>query len=97
MTLDELIERLQEIREDIGSDVPVRGVQQPNYPLLAQIEALTTIYRGGTTEVFIALADARDYGTRDHYADDFISLDPFCDDCGGFDGDCCCEREGVNA
>ena len=72
MNLDELIERLQEIREDYGNgEIPIRGVQQPNYPLLSQIEAITVFEseQGMAKEIFIGLAEARDYGNSLHYAD----------------------------
>lgn len=74
MTLDELIERLEEIRDEVGGDVSVRGVHQPHYPLLSQIEAITTVEEDGEHEVFIGLADAREYGCSEHYADDFVTL-----------------------
>lgn len=88
MTLNELIERLEDLRDEIGGDSPVRGVQQPTYPLLAQIEAITAIYEGDKVEAFIALAEPKAYGTRDHYADDVICLDEFCDQCGCYECDC---------
>jgi hypothetical protein len=90
MTLDELIERLQEFRDDIGFDVPVRGVQQPHYPLLAQLSAVSAIYKNDKVEVFIGLAEPKAYGTQDHYADDLISLDDVCMNCGDATGDCSC-------
>lgn len=75
MTLDELIERLEDIREEIGNgDVPVRGVQQPNYPLLARICAVTVVEEDGKQEMFIGLAEPREYGCSEHYADDFVTL-----------------------
>lgn len=74
MTLDELIDRLQEIRDEHG-DVEVRGVFQPNYPLLADISAVTTIIEDGEIEVFIGLADGREYGDSRHYEDDEVNRD----------------------
>lgn len=97
MMLDELIERLQEFRDEIGSDVPVRGVQQPHSPLLAQLSAVTTIYAKGKVEVFIGLAEPKAYGTRDHYSDDIVSLDDACQNCGDFSDECSCEWSEVNA
>ena len=76
MNLDEMIERLEEIREEVGGDFPVRGAFQPNYVLLADIEAITTV-QGNSDEqgVFIALADGRSYGSKHHYDDDFVTVD----------------------
>jgi hypothetical protein len=81
MTLDELIERLEEIRDEVGGDATVRGVLQPNYPLIARIDAITTIIDSGKEDgVFIGLAEAREYGCSEHYADDFVSIDQDDDD-----------------
>ena len=43
MNLDEMIERLEEIREEVGGDFPVRGAFQPNYVLLSDVDAITTV------------------------------------------------------
>ena len=67
MTISELIEELKRIEEDHG-DIPVRGVFQPDYPLLAEIDTVTTVIEESGTEVFIGLDSGRDYGTREHYA-----------------------------
>lgn len=76
MTLNELIERLEEIRDEVGGGTTVRGVFQPNYPLIARIDAVTTITDSGKADgVFIGLAEAKEYGCSDHYADDFVSLE----------------------
>jgi hypothetical protein len=75
MTLDQLIDRLSDIREEIGGDAPVRGVQQPSYPLLGQIEAITTVQTGDESEVFIGLAEPKAYGSHYHYEDDFVDAE----------------------
>jgi len=80
MTLDELIDRLSDIREDIGGDTPVRGAQQPSYPLLAFIEAITVVQTGYASEVFIGLAEPKAYGSSMHYSDDFVDADDEGDD-----------------
>jgi hypothetical protein len=72
MTLDELIQRLEDIREEVGGEVSVRGVQQPDWPLLGQIQAITTVQTGDLSEVFIGLAEPKDYGSQLHYEDDFV-------------------------
>jgi hypothetical protein len=75
MTLDELIMRLEDIREEVGGEVSVRGVQQPSYPLLSRIDAITTVQSGEKSEVFIGLAEAKDYGSQLHYEDDFVDAE----------------------
>lgn len=80
MTLDELIDRLTEIRDEVGGDFPVRGAFQPNYVLLADIDAISTITESGDADgVFIALADGRDYGSAIHYSDEVV-YSTICDD-----------------
>ena len=75
MNLDEMIERLEEIREEVGGDFPVRGAFQPNYVLLANIDAITTVTESGDENgVFISLSDGKDYGTSQHYEDDFVTF-----------------------
>lgn len=75
MTLDELIERLEDIREEVGGEFPVRGAFQPNYVLLAEVEAVTTVTDSGDEDgVFICLGDGHEYGSREHYTDDFVTI-----------------------
>lgn len=75
MTLDEMIDRLTEIREEVGGEFPVRGAFQPNYVLLSEVDAITTITDSGDEDgVFIALSDSHEYGSSEHYSDDFITL-----------------------
>jgi hypothetical protein len=76
MSLDELIQRLEDIRDEVGGNYPVRGAFQPNYVLLADIEAITTVETDSDAKgVFIALGDGRMYGNSHHYEDDFVYLD----------------------
>lgn len=42
MTLGELIERLEELRDDVGDDAEVRLMTQPNWPFENSIRGLTT-------------------------------------------------------
>jgi hypothetical protein len=75
VSLDELIERLEEIREEVGGDFPIRGAFQPNYVLLSDVDAITTVTDSGDENgVFICLGDGHEYGSKEHYADDFITL-----------------------
>jgi hypothetical protein len=75
MTLDELIDRLTEIREEVGGEFLVRGAFQPSRVLLAEIDTVSTIMGAGDGNgVFIGLGDARDYGSDDHYSDDVIDI-----------------------
>jgi hypothetical protein len=75
MTLDELIERLEDIREEVGGGLPVRGAFQPNYVLLADVLAVTAVVESGDEDgLFIALGDGREYGSQEHYADEVIVL-----------------------
>lgn len=84
MTLDELIERLTDIRDDyeISGDTPVRGAFQPSYPLLARIEAITTVIEkdGDKAGIYIALGDGNNYGSRDLWDDDLIEREDDEDD-----------------
>jgi hypothetical protein len=70
MNISELIDRLQDIQEQLGEEVEVRGVFQPNYPLLASLITVTTITKDGQSEVFLGLGDGTDYGSDNHYLDD---------------------------
>lgn len=74
MTLDELIERLEDLRDSYGisGDSLVSGAFQPNYPLTARISAITAIEGEDDVAVYIALDDAREYGTRSMWDDDVI-------------------------
>ncbi len=75
LTLDELIQRLEDIRDEVGGDFPVRGAFQPNYVLLSDVDAITTVTDSGDENgVFICLSDGKDYGSRQHYEDDFITI-----------------------
>lgn len=75
-TLDELIYRLEEIREELTGSTIVRGAFQSNYPLVADIEAITTLvtWDEGKSGVYLALGSATKYGTSEMWADDFVSL-----------------------
>jgi hypothetical protein len=80
MTLQELIDRLEDLREEIGGDAKVRGVLQPNYPLIARIDAITAIVDSDDKDgVFIGLGEAREYGSSIHYSDDIVSAEEFAD------------------
>jgi hypothetical protein len=78
MTLDELIERLTDLRdvEGIPGHMEVRIAQQPGYPLLGDLEAITTVVEseadGDGTEatVYLASGNAKDYGSRSMWDDD---------------------------
>jgi hypothetical protein len=66
MTLGELIERLEELRDDVGADAEVRLMTQPNWPFENSIRGVTTadeilaadIDDGETTDVEISDEDA---------------------------------------
>ena len=74
MTLNELIERLESLRDDYGvdGDSDVRGAFQPNYPLVARIDAITTINGDDEVTIYIALADAREYGSEKLWEDCWV-------------------------
>jgi hypothetical protein len=75
MTLNELIERLEELRDDleISGNSPIKGAFQPNYPLTASVHAVTTLIdEEGNARIFIALGDAHDYGARTLWEDDIV-------------------------
>ena len=75
MTLNELIERLEELRDDleISGRTSVRGAFQPNYPLIAEVHAITTLVdEEGNARIFIALGDGDDYGARTLWEDDIV-------------------------
>lgn len=77
MTLNELIERLEEIREEVSGNTLIRGAFQPNYPLIAGVEAITTYVSEDADEtgVYIALGDAREYGSSDLWNDELVYRD----------------------
>ena len=77
MTLDELIEELEEMRDNFGGETLVRGVFQPNYPLIAQIETVTMFDFAESDErgVYIGLADGKNYGTELHYEGGVVTDD----------------------
>jgi hypothetical protein len=79
MTLDELIERLTDLRdsEGIPGHTEVRVAQQPSYPLLGDLDAVTTVVESepGDSEateatVYLASGNASDYGSRSLWDDD---------------------------
>jgi len=80
MNISELIDRLQDIQEQLGEEVYVRGVFQPNYPLLANLETVTTITKDGKSEVFLGLGNGTDYGSDNHYLDDLLDEEDYEDE-----------------
>ena len=78
MTLNELIERLVDIRDDYEVDgyAQVTGAFQQNYPLLADVEAVTTIIDAfdGSTRIYLALGGAESYGSGKEWDDEVIDL-----------------------
>ena len=79
MTLDELIERLTDLRDDqeISGDTEIRGAFQPNYPLVAAVHAITTIVSDDEKEagIYFALGDATTYGSEAMWDDDIVYRD----------------------
>jgi len=77
MTLNELIERLEEIRDEASGDIQILGAFQPNYPLVADVAAVTTFLSEDADEsgVYIALADARNYGSSAMWDDEVVYRD----------------------
>lgn len=73
MTLTELIEKLSEIEEFYG-DIEVRAAFQPNYPLVTDIQELTTVIEDDEPTLFIALGDGEDYGTKRMWDGDVVTL-----------------------
>ena len=93
MTLKELIRRLEELRDDYEMDgnTPIAGVFQQNYPLVANIEAITTIIESDdTATIYLALGGGNSYGTGHEWRDDVVDLSAYFDCPNGFDNDCCC-------
>jgi hypothetical protein len=84
MTLSELIERLEEIRDDydVSGDTPIRGAFQPSYPLIAGIAAITTVIDDDADNagIYIALGDGCNYGSRDLWNDELVEREDDEDD-----------------
>jgi len=78
MTLNELIERLQDLRDyhEVDGESQVTGAFQPNYPLLADIEAVTTILDAfdGTARIYLGLGGAESYGSGKEWDDEVLDL-----------------------
>jgi poly-beta-hydroxyalkanoate depolymerase len=72
MNINEIIERLEEMRDELGGEVHVRSVIQPNYPLLADLLTVTAVTEKEKTTVYIGIGEARQYGSDIHYADEII-------------------------
>jgi hypothetical protein len=74
MTLDELIDRLTELRDDVSGDSEIFGAFQPNYPLTTHIAAITTLVNEdeGNAKIYVALGDADNYGSRNLWDDELI-------------------------
>ena len=76
MTLNELIERLEELRDywDVPGDSPIKGAFQPGYPLISEIRAITTFTDedSNNARIFIALGDANEYGELKMWEDEVI-------------------------
>ena len=73
MNIRELIEKLSEIEEWYG-DIEVRAAFQPNYPLVTDIQELTTVIEDDEPTLFIALGDGEDYGTKRMWDGDVVTL-----------------------
>lgn len=74
MTLNELIERLEEIRDEVSGDSRIFGAFQPNYPLTTRVAAITTLVNedAGTAKIYIALGDGDNYGSRNLWDDEIV-------------------------
>ena len=74
MTLNELIERLEEIRDEVSGNSEIFGAFQPNYPLTTRIAAITTLVSndGDKAGVYIALGDGDNYGSRNLWDDEIV-------------------------
>lgn len=68
MTIDELIERLEELRdfEDAGH-WEIKIAQQPGYPLVGILDAFT--WNTDKQEAFLASASPQEYGTETMWHD----------------------------
>jgi len=78
MTLNELIERLEDLRDnhEVDGQSQITGAFQQHYPLLADIEAVTTIIDAfdGSTRIYLGLGGAESYGSGKEWDDDVIDL-----------------------
>jgi len=79
MTLTELIDRLTEIQEEHG-DIEVLAAFQPNYPLIAEVQAITTVSEHDTATLYIAVGDGNEYGNKNLWCDDQIDIDDDSDE-----------------
>ena len=77
MTLTELIERLTDIQEEHGN-IQVLAAFQPNYPLITEVQAITTVTIGDTATLYIAVGDGDEYGSQYLWSDDEIEV---CKEC----------------
>jgi hypothetical protein len=77
MTLNDLIARLEEIRDEVSGDTPIRGAFQQNYPLVSSIAAITTVISDDADEagVYIALGDGTKYGFGAMWDDEIVNRD----------------------
>lgn len=82
MTLTELIDRLTAIQEEHG-DIEVLAAFQPNYPLITDVQAITTVISEDETTLYIAVGDGDNYGSKNLWSDDEIEVCAECksDDC----------------
>ena len=82
MTLTELIDRLTAIQEEHG-DIEVLAAFQPNYPLITDVQAITTVISEDETTLYIAVGDGDNYGSKNLWADTEIEVCAECesDDC----------------
>lgn len=69
MTIDELIERLEETREELGGDAEVRLLMQPNWPFEYSLGGLTT-----QAEINRAAAEDREEEADDDEAEPIVFL-----------------------
>ena len=75
MKLSELIERLETIREEVG-DAEIRAAFQPSYPLVAEIDAISTmICDEDDATVYIAIGNGHEYGSREMWCDDYMEIE----------------------
>jgi hypothetical protein len=84
MTLTELIDRLTDIQEEHG-DIEVLAAFQPNYPLITDVQAITTVTAGDTSTLYIAVGDGDEYGSKHLWCDDQIEV---CAECESDECDC---------
>ena len=70
MRIGELIDRLTEIQEEHG-EIEVKGAFQPRWPLITDLEAVTTLIdeEEETATVFLALGDGDEYGSKSLWDD----------------------------